>query len=367
MFRSKPVDNPNISIDNSPSKDSIRTVETNDEDDEGVATIASSLRSDDLFDSLNDFDSPIIYKYPTGTIGADSKQLWYAHRLSPETEAILKQLQNWIQSKRINISTSLAKYSIHPSLVLLRYLRANNFHFDKTTAHILRNIEWRKEHNIEELMQQSPNEILGVNLRDLCKYMPSHQCGCDSFGRPVLYKTYENFKADLIKKLVPFEKVVRYHIWEQEVCSRLCYEESIRRERIIETMTIVVDVKNMTMSQVTKDFLGLVKLCGSIDSAQYPETLGRIFIINSPSVFPIVWRLIKVWLDPVVASKIEIISNESSWKPKLLDFIGEANLPSNYGGKASAIIPGSHPYAQYMANVRSNDEHDLAYWNSNRW
>jgi hypothetical protein len=56
----------------------------------------------------------------------------------------------------------------------------------------------------------------------------------------------------------------------------------------------VIDVKDMKLSQVTSDFLTLVKLLAQIDQQQYPETLGKFFIINTPSVFPFVWRMVKV-------------------------------------------------------------------------
>jgi len=89
----------------------------------------------------------------------------------------------------------------------------------------------------------------------------------------------------------------------------------------------------MLLSQITSDFLSLVKGIAKIDQAQYPETLGRFFIINTPSVFPMVWRGVKMFLDPVVVSKIEIFGcKEVEWKKRLCEYIGPENVPQNYGG-----------------------------------
>ena len=112
----------------------------------------------------------------------------------------------------------------------------------------------------------------------------------------------------------------------------MCKRQSIKTGLIVETITAVIDVKGMTLSQITNDFLSVVKGIAKIDQSQYPETLGRFFIINTPSVFPIVWRGIKVFLDPAVAAKIEIFGcKEIEWKKRLLEFIGEANMPEDYG------------------------------------
>ena len=61
--------------------------------------------------------------------------------------------------------------------------------------------------------------------------------------------------------------------------------------------------------------------------------MSKMFIINGPSFFGVSWRLIKGWLDPRTAGKIEVISNRKNWEKKLLEFIDEDQLPSDYGGK----------------------------------
>ena len=172
----------------------------------------------------------------------------------------------------------------------------------------------------------------------------------------MLYKQYGSFDATLIKKLTggSFDNIIKYHIWEQEVCAKLCTEQSHKLESIIETITGVIDVKDMKLSQITNDFLTLTKLLAEIDQKQYPETLGRIFIINVPSVFPFVWRMVKPWLDPATAAKIEIYAGPKEYEPALKNFIGEDNLPSNYGGKLAALSTEVHPYASYVDKVKAS-------------
>jgi hypothetical protein len=58
-----------------------------------------------------------------------------------------------------------------------------------------------------------------------------------------------------------------------------------------------------------------------------------MFIINGPRFFGATWRIIKGWLDPRTANKIEVISDPKSWKKKLLEHVDEEHLPVDYGGK----------------------------------
>lgn len=44
------------------------------------------------------------------------------------------------------------------------------------------------------------------------------------------------------------------------------------------------------------------------------------------------WRLIKGWLDPRTAAKIEVLSNKKEAERKLLELVDKDQLPSDYGG-----------------------------------
>ena len=117
---------------------------------------------------------------------------------------------------------------------------------------------------------------------------------------------------------------------------------------IVETCSAVLDVQDMKLAQVTREFLALVKGIAAIDKDQYPETLGKLFIINVPSVFPFVWRTVQFFLDPATAAKIEIFGAKKDWLPVLTAQIGLENMPSSYGGLLPPLSADVHPYAHSM-------------------
>lgn len=81
-------------------------------------------------------------------------------------------------------------------------------------------------------------------------------------------------------------------------------------------------------------------------TANYPETLGTIAVVNAPSFFPTVWGWIKVsidislcsilwyafkgWFDEGTRNKISILGKDPG--PKLLELIHAEDLPETYGG-----------------------------------
>ncbi|KAG6031875.1 hypothetical protein E4U41_007396 [Claviceps citrina] len=45
--------------------------------------------------------------------------------------------------------------------------------------------------------------------------------------------------------------------------------------------------------------------------ANYPESLGVVLVHNAPWVFQGIWKIIRGWLDPVVAAKVHFTTNKA--------------------------------------------------------
>lgn len=91
-----------------------------------------------------------------------------------------------------------------------------------------------------------------------------------------------------------------------------------------------------------------------IDSKHYPETLGRMFIINVPTIFSLAWALIAPFLDERTQKKIEIFASESAWKKRMREVVDEASLPAEFGGANKVqVFPGSRTRKATVASGKS--------------
>lgn len=103
----------------------------------------------------------------------------------------------------------------------------------------------------------------------------------------------------------------------------------------------------------TADF---VKKLMSIGQDNYPEILGKMFIINAPWAFHALWTVFKHFVDEKTRNKINILG--SSYKKELLECIDEENLPDFLGGKATVKDYGENftnnqgPWVPYQEEYR---------------
>lgn len=75
----------------------------------------------------------------------------------------------------------------------------------------------------------------------------------------------------------------------------------------------------------------LVRSSFQISQDYYPETMGRLLVINAPTSFTAIWSVVKPWLAKETVAKIDILGND--YKKVLLEVVDEQNLPVMFGGK----------------------------------
>jgi len=92
-----------------------------------------------------------------------------------------------------------------------------------------------------------------------------------------------------------------------------------------------------------------VKFMTKCFEANYPESLGSIIVYKAPWVFQGVWKVIKGWLDPVVAAKVNFADNEK----ELAQFVPENRIIKELGGSEDWEYKYIEPVAG--ENDRMND------------
>jgi hypothetical protein len=73
--------------------------------------------------------------------------------------------------------------------------------------------------------------------------------------------------------------------------------------------------------------------CFQMYEANYPELLRRVFIINAPKIFSILYSIVTPFMHERTRDKIQVYGQDSKqWKATLLADIDPDQLPASYGG-----------------------------------
>lgn len=221
----------------------------------------------------------------------------------------------------------------HDYFTLLRFLRARNYEFDKALTMWKNHLEWRKENAIDDILDSFQFE----EKENFLQYYPQGYHKTDKQGRPVYIQLLGKIDVRQLKTITTEERMVKFHVQEYERCMKriLPVCSKIQGRQVDQTFGIM-DVKGVGMSHLSGEIKQLLTTITTTDQDNYPETLGHICIINAPSLFKLVWSLVKPLLNARTQGKIEILG--TNYRDGLLRWIDDENLVDWLGGKSKGTL-----------------------------
>jgi len=179
-----------------------------------------------------------------------------------------------------------------------------------------------------------PAAALGCEMAVYAANYPQVYSGYAKNGAPLYFSKMGLLNIEAIECITTVSSIVKYHwyVMMHDFGTRLrAHKEKNPTFQKFECVC-VMDCAQLTMAQLGSRALAIIKEQSAIDSLCFPETLNKMYIVNSPLFFSATWSIIKGWLDPRTTSKIEVISNRKTWEKALLEYVDAEQLPSDYGG-----------------------------------
>jgi len=65
--------------------------------------------------------------------------------------------------------------------------------------------------------------------------------------------------------------------------------QSFKHKSVIKGV-VIIDLEGVTFGQLGGEAMKVVKSLIGCDSDNYPDTLGKLYIINAPGIFNFIWR-----------------------------------------------------------------------------
>eukprot|EP00601_Ochromonadales_sp_CCMP2298_P026825 CAMPEP_0173273186 /NCGR_PEP_ID=MMETSP1143-20121109/1768_1 /TAXON_ID=483371 /ORGANISM="non described non described, Strain CCMP2298" /LENGTH=216 /DNA_ID=CAMNT_0014209905 /DNA_START=525 /DNA_END=1176 /DNA_ORIENTATION=+ len=169
---------------------------------------------------------------------------------------------------------------------------------------LIRYANWRIEEDVDNV----------ANPETLVKFKKEIDSGKVVFGfrdlngRPASFLWAHRHKAN--DRDIAQVKLLT--IWTLEGLRKLAKPEE-------EMFVICFDLSRFSMSCMDYE---AVKQLITILQAHYPDTLAKLLLIDAPFLFSACWAIIRGWLDPVTANKVQFIK-----KSDLSKFFDVETLP----------------------------------------
>ncbi|PHH81421.1 hypothetical protein CDD83_3581 [Cordyceps sp. RAO-2017] len=211
----------------------------------------------------------------------------------------------------------------HPDALVLRFLRARKWDVDKALVMLVSAMNWRSaDMNVDtDIMMngdagavQDEKHGDGDAKKLASDFMAQSRMGkaflhgTDKEGRPVCVVRVRLHKPSAQSA----ESLERYTVFIIET-ARLTLQPPV------DTATIIFDMTGFSLANMDYHPVKFMIQCFE---ANYPESLGAVLVHNAPWVFQGIWRIIRGWLDPVVAAKVHF----TNYRAGLEEFIDRSHI-----------------------------------------
>ncbi|KAI8913311.1 CRAL-TRIO domain-containing protein [Gorgonomyces haynaldii] len=218
----------------------------------------------------------------------------------------------------------------HDDYLFLRFLRARKFDIEKSTKMLLDYENWRAEMQVDDIVAS----FAFPESAKVAEIYPRYYHKTDKMGRPIYIERLEYLDCKKLFEITTQERLIKKVIRDYEVLINYRFKCcSVKAGRHIEQGCTILDLKGVPLSQFNQ-VRKVIQSVSSIASNYYPETMGKMFIINAPTIFAAVWSIIKGMLDENTVAKISVLG--SNYKSQLLEVIDEKSLPTYFGGSSNA-------------------------------
>ena len=256
---------------------------------------------------------------------------------------------------------------VEDDFTFYRFLKARKWNVDKALSMYEKFRLFRKKENVSHYIKNSvgpfgsksllnacqysleatdgleTNPALRLVARDPCEkyfrtFCSAVNCGYTKAGSPIYIERTGEISPIYSKMMehINSDEVVKRHIRQQELVNQRCKEITQTIGVPVGKQTLIFDLKGMSFYP-NQAAMNVFKRVLQIDANYYPETLHTHFLINAPSIFLVIWKVVNGWLDPVTQKKFHIIG--TNYQDTLLKHIDPSQLPIEYGGTNHYQLP----------------------------
>lgn len=210
---------------------------------------------------------------------------------------------------------------------LLKWLRARKFELNEAEKMLCEHIAWRKKHKVDTILED-------YQIPELFrKYFPGGAVECCTDNRPVVISPVGQADFKGLLEAAPKADMVRHCIYLLETLEDMKRRLTLQHNKRIETMYVVVDMEAFSFWQLSSlDVVSALTEMIRLYEDNYPEVLQEAFVVNAPSLFPMLWNIIKPLLTQRTINKIHIFGKEG-WRKLLAERFDPDRLPAHWGGR----------------------------------
>ncbi|KAG5489203.1 hypothetical protein GH5_00067 [Leishmania sp. Ghana 2012 LV757] len=225
---------------------------------------------------------------------------------------------------------------------LVKFCIARRFDMEKVYEMLEKHLQWR------ESFQPCADEYFPQMIRE---DYPCGYTGTADYDENLIYCERPSNggrcnPSEFVRKYT-LPVIARWHACVVEMGIARMRATNYRSKRVC----YIVDLLNV--KAMTRSMIGFAQTLATVEQDNYPENLGRVFIVNCPTFFCFAWKLLKIFIDERTNRKIHFCPPNKAVEA-MLPVMRKEDIPNFCGGTsnrwmetANGIIGSRNPSKVY--------------------
>lgn len=203
----------------------------------------------------------------------------------------------------------------------VRYVKGMGGDMVEARRRWIASLEWRKEEKVDAILEEPV-----PNFDIIKKYYPHFYFKEAKNGSMVYYEIPGKISLPKLKEHgLDLDVLCRHYVYITEF---LWKELDKNPEgKLLTCMDMKGTKLSMFAGEVKEFLLRSAKMIG----AHYPERSYKIFILNAPWWFSLVWKFVSPWVHPNTRAKVVVCG--STFLPQLEELVELTSVPEEIGGQ----------------------------------
>ena len=184
----------------------------------------------------------------------------------------------------------------------------------------IHSLRWREANRVDDILKEEQPFFHVIK-----KHYPHYFCGRGKQGNLIYIERAGGVDMEKLRaEGCSVDVLIRHYIFITQ------YMWNVLDDRELAKSISIFDVEGIGIADCVGDAMDFIKKAMAMVQEHYPETCFMIFIVNAPSIFSWVWKLIKPMVNEATQEKVHIL--KKSELPSIRNYVDEDALPVEYGG-----------------------------------
>jgi len=174
--------------------------------------------------------------------------------------------------------------------------------------------------------------------------------GEDKFGHPVMYEDVANYDCAKIQENLEAALQYRSRVFSQMWNKK--HQTSKKTGKMVYKQLNIFNLKNIGVMSANK-FKAVVQKCIAREGDQFPETVYKMYFINTNFWFKAAWAVISMFVHPATKAKIQMLG--SDYVKQMQDDVSLDQIPKEFNGTCNEPIRWGESWFQEPAEAQFPD------------